>query len=205
MNFSNYADFRTKVQTLIDGDDISVSDLSANTLDLIISMGEQRLYREVRSSAMDAALSLTITANAATIPTDCLELRSVYISGEKPLEIIPYETYLTYLSGSTSEAQATYAAQVGETLVFWPAATGTLLGRYYKKFSDISSGITSNTLFSRHPDIFVYAALAESAPFIGDNKRLPIWEAKYAALVQAVNHEERRRSWNSSSLRVRVA
>ena len=56
MNFSSYADFRTKTQQGIDGDDISQSDLSVQVLDLIIGAGEQRVYRDLRSSTQDTAL-----------------------------------------------------------------------------------------------------------------------------------------------------
>ncbi len=203
MQFSNYADFRTQVHKLIDGDDVSQSDLSADTLDLIISMGEQRLYREVRSSAQDASLSLTITANAATLPSDLLELRNVYIAGYAPIEIVPYETFLQYAT-TGAQGVAIYAAQIGDTLQFAPSTTGTLSGRYYRKFPDISAGLTSNTFFARHPDAFLYAALSEAAPFISD-ARLQVWEAKYVNVRNWLNNEEKRRVYNASRLSVKPA
>ena len=203
MQFANYAEFRTQVQRLIDGDDVSQSDFSATTLDLIISMGEQRLYREVRSSAQDAALSLVLSSNAATLPSDLLELRSVYFSGYGAIDIVPYETLID--AQSTGRVGIAHmAAQVGDTLVFFPSTSGTLTGRYYKKFPDIADGITSNTLFARHPDLFLYAALSESAPFISDN-RLQVWEGKYRAVRDYVNNEEKRRVYSASKLTTRVA
>lgn len=202
MQFANYAEFRTKVQTLIDGDDISQSDLSVDTLDLIIGMGERRIYREVRSSAMDAALSLSVTSNVATLPTDLVQLRSIYFSGNTPVEIVSYEELINGLSYGRS-GDALYAAQVGDTLVFHPqVASGTLIGRYYKAFADISTAL--NAFFNRHPDLFLYAALSEAAPFIGDN-RLQVWEQKYQNLKNWVNNEEKTRVYSSSKLATRVA
>lgn len=205
MNFANYAEFRTRVQQLIDGDDVSVSDLSSTILDLLIDMGEQRIYREVRSSTMDTSLSVAVSSNSATLPSDLIELRSIYFTGERPLEIVTYEQMLTYQGDSPDTGIVRFAAQIADTLTFWPSASGTLLGRYYKKFSDISSGITSNTLFARHPDLFIYAALSESAPFIGENERLPLWEEKYQERRAAANRDELVRVYGSSSLTTRVA
>lgn len=204
MNFSTYADFRTKVHQLIDGDDISQSDLSAEVLDLIVDMGEQRLYREVRSSAQDAAFSVAVSSNSVTLPSDLLQLRSVYFSGNVPVEVVPLERLYAYQT-DTGGGDAVFAAHVGDTLVFWPSqSSGTLIGRYYKKFSDISAGITSNTLFARHPDLFLYAALSEAAPFISDD-RLQAWEAKYRSVRDFLNNEEKRRVWSAGKVQTRVA
>lgn len=44
MNFTTYADFRTAVLKMIDGDDTNAGALSQSTLDLLIGMGEQAVY-----------------------------------------------------------------------------------------------------------------------------------------------------------------
>lgn len=206
MNFANYSEFRTRVQQLIDGDDVSVSDLSGDILDLMIASAEQRIYREIRSSTMDTALSLTVTANVATLPADLVQLRSIYFTGYSPISLITYEQYLTKTATeSTSGGTVKYAAQQGDTLVFWPAASGSLSGRYYKKFADIGDGITSNTLFARHPDLFLYASLSELSGFLGDSGSLQIYEAKYQVCRAEANNDEMRLTYGGSTLQVRVA
>ena len=93
----------------------------------------------------------------------------------------------------------------GDSLIFYPVQVdGTsVVGQYYKKFPDISTAL--NAFFNRHPDLFLYASLAESAPFLGEMDRLPIWEGKYQELAKAVNEEERRRQTRGSKLVSRVA
>lgn len=206
MNFSNYADFRNKVQTMLDGDDISTSDLSVTVLDLIISAGEQRIYRELRSSTQDSALSLTITSNVATLPADFLELKGApYVSTFGVATYAPWEAVqnLIQLSPSTSHP-VRYTFQ-GDTMIFYPLqATGIVVsGRYYKRFADISTGL--NALFTRHPDVFLYASLAESGVFLGEMTRAPAWESKYQSLAMAANEQERRRITRGSKLSTRVA
>ncbi len=209
MNFATYAVFRTACQQLIDGDDVSQSDLSVPILDLIIGAGEQRLYRDMRSSTQDTAFSLTTTSNLVTLPADFLELRGApYIANKVVATYAPWEAVQNQIqlqgSSSTTSNPIRYTFQ-SDKLLFFPAQTdGTsVTGQYYKRFADISGAL--NALFTRHPDVFLYAALSESAPYVGETSRLTIWEGKYKELVQAANEQERRRVTRGSKLQARVA
>lgn len=205
MNFSSYADFRNRVQSLLDGDDISQSDLSVPVLDTLIGVGEIRVYRDVRSSAQDAALSIVSTNNSAPLPADYLELKGApYTVKFKTATYQPWEVVQNYIqTGCTLSGQVTYYTFEGDNLIFYPPQTGTITGRYYKRFADISTGL--NALFNRHPDLFIYAALSESGPFLGESARLPIWQGKYTELAESANEQERRRVTRGSKLATRVA
>lgn len=208
MNFTSYSDFRSNFQILLEGDDISTSDLSGDVLDLIIGAGERRIYREVKSSAQDTALSLTTTNNAAALPADFIELRgSPWVGTKCVATYAPWEQVTNLVNTATSSVSRSpiYYSFQSDTIFFYPTqGDGTVItGQYYKKFADISTGL--NALFTRHSDLFIYAALSESAPFLGEMTRLPIWEQKYISLADAVNEEERRRVTRGSKLRTRVA
>ena len=97
-----------------------------------------------------------------------------------------------------------YSFQSDQMLFYPLQPDGTVvIGTYYKRFADISTGL--NALFNRHPDVFLYASLAECAPFLGEMTRLPIWEKKYTDLIEAANEQERRRITRGSKLQTRVA
>ena len=205
MQFNSYPDFRNRVQSLLDGDDISESDLSVPILDTIIGAGEVRVYRDIRSSTQDTALSITATNNVAPLPADYLELKGApYTPKFKTAKYEPWEVVQNYIqTGCTLSGQVTFYTFEGDTMIFYPPQDGAITGRYYKRFADISTGL--NALFTRHPDLFIYAALSESAPFLGETTRLPIWQDKYSELAQAANEQERRRVTRGSKLATRVA
>lgn len=205
MQFASYVDFRNQVTTLLDGDDISQSDLSIQVLDLIIGAGEVRIYRDIRSSTQDTALSITATNNSAPLPADYLELKGAPLTPKfRASTYAPWEVVQNYIqTGCTLSGQVTYYSFEGDTMIFYPPQTGAITGRYYKRFPDLSTGL--NAFFNRHPDLFIYAALSESAPFLGELTRLPVWQQKYSELASAASEQERRRMTRGSKLSTRVA
>lgn len=209
MNFATYAAFRTAVLQLVDGDDVSQSDLSVPVLDLMIAAGERRLYRDVRSTTQDTLMSLTTTGNLAPLPSDFIEMRGApFVANKCVATYAPWEAVQNAIqlqSGNVIASNPVRYTIQGDSILFFPAqGDGTVVtGQYYKKFPDIATAL--NALFNRHPDLFTYAALAESAPFLGELTRLPIWESKYSELAKAVNEEERRRQTRGSKMATRVA
>ena len=120
MVFTDYKAFRVAVQNLIEGDDTASNTFSVNTLDLLIGLGEARVYHGdaqtggLRASTMLADLSATVTANAATLPADLLELKEVWFSGKPPLDIIPLDRLRAMeADGSATGADVRYCAQDG--------------------------------------------------------------------------------------------
>ena len=212
MQFTNYEAFRVAVQHLFEGDDTASNTFSVNTLDLIIGLGEERAYHGdgqtpgLRASTMLADLSVAVASNAADLPADLLELKEVYFSGERPLDIIPLDRLRALeADGSGTGATTRVAAQDGDTLRFWPTASGTLLGRYYAKPESLETVTWADaTTFARYPQLFLYAALYEGAVFLGMYDKMPMWEAKYRALAGGANHSERMRVYGGGPLRVRT-
>lgn len=206
MNFANYADFRSAVIRMIDGDDVSTS-LHTDTIDLLIALGESRVYHGddavsgLRTRDMEAPLSLAVTGNTATLPTDCIEIKRVQFSGEPPLEYLPPDDLLTRLENGGG-GQPRYYTLVGSTLTFYPAASGTVSGRYFARLFDIKTG--TNALFNRYPECFLFAALAEAAPFIGEDARLPMWKALWAGWMNSASRTERLQASAGSPLTART-
>ena len=195
MQFASYTDFRNAVIRMIDGDDVTASTLSLDTIDLLIGLGESRVYLGdegvpgLRSRDMEATLSVALSSNAATIPSDCLELVRVQFSGEPPLPYASDDAILRDLDAGGG-GSARYYTREGNSLVFYPTTSGTVGGRYFKRPADIKTGGLHAT-FNRYPECFLYAALAEAAPFIGEDGRLPMWKAQWAGWMNRANAIER--------------
>ena len=214
MVFADYAALRTTVQTLLEGDDISQSDLSVAVLDTLIGLGEVRIYRELHSSTQDTPFSQTTTNNQCALPSDFLEMHGApYVGTFKVAVYKPWE-YLQnciQLEAAFSDwyGQANHPvwySYQNDSMFFYPVMPDgtTVVGQYYKRFGDLAvSGL--NALFNRHPDVFIYAALAESAPVLGETARLPVWQQAYTSKLEEANEQERRRYTRGGKLATAVA
>ena len=207
--YPNYAAFRVNLLQLIDGDDVSSSSISTNALDLMVMMGEKRIYRDVRSSTQDTPLSIIVTGNSAPLPIDLLELKSVFTPLGRPATYMPYEQIQGRLQlAPTTRSKTDFYSTEGDNLIFWPSlADGSVVsGRYWKSYcSIVTEGLSGNNFFARYPELWIYAALAESGPYIGEVSRLPEWKQRYVELVEDVREFEELRMRGGSKLATRVA
>lgn len=209
MQFSNYPEFRTAVLKMIDGDDVSTT-FSIETLDLLIALGESRVYlgdderQGLRASTMQAALSGSTLSNAVALPTDCLALEIVWFDPERPLEAVS-EAEIRSKTRWNHGGDVRQYAQAGTSLIFAPdVADGQAIGgRYYQRPTDIKTG-GLNATFDRYPELFLFGALAESAPFLGEDKRIPMWKKLFAGWLDSANRTERTRAYEGSRLRQKV-
>lgn len=208
MQFSNYPEFRLAVLKMIDGDNVGTS-FSLETLDLLIALGESLIYvgdddhSPLRASSMQAALTGTTASNAVPLPSDALAIEIVWFDPAKPLEAVT-ENELRDKAQWNHGGDVRQYAQAGESLIFGPDAPDgqTIGGRYYKRPADIKLGL--NSTFNRYPELFLLAAVAESAPFLGQDARLPMWKKLYAGRLAGANRTERLRALEGSRLTQKV-
>lgn len=200
MQFADYPAFRVALQWMLEGEELTGT-FSVDSLDLMVGLAEARINRDLRASSMLADLSVVVASNRAVLPANLLELQEVYFSGERPLEIVPLERLRTlekYGGGGASR----YAAQDGDALRFFPAATGTAIGRYYAKPDALKTGGLHAT-FNRYPEVYFFGSLVEAVPFLGFDSKLGMWEAKYQQALANAMQDERMRVYGGSRLRVR--
>lgn len=199
-----YNDLQLQITRLLDGEDAVASSISTNTIAQVIALGERRIYRNLKSAFNEKAWGLTVTANAVTLPAD-FQTASIVHFGKKPLEPVSEEFLLERNTFDTSGTPRFFAV-AGGSLIFSPAvATGTALqGRYYCSLPALNaSTLPGNALFAASEDLFIYAALAESAPFFEQDQRVPMWNAKFNAILDDINTNQQRAAYSAGRIRIR--
>ena len=94
----------------------------------------------------------------------------------------------------------------GSALCRHRRSTGSTVRPRIKRFPDLAvGGLLNNPFFTRFPDLWIYAALSESGPYIGERERLPEWKERYAQIAGAANEFEKRRARSGSKLQTRIA
>ena len=117
-------------------------------------------------------------ADSISLPSDFLELREVHIeaSPDKPLAYRTpqfVEHVRDALSGdpvfySVEQQLLTFAAQAPAAMDF--------SALYFQKIPALTSAAPTNWLLTTHPDVYLYASLAQAEGFATNDERIPLWK-----------------------------
>lgn len=202
MAITTYALLKTAITSWLD---VPAATYTA-TIDDLVTIAETRIFREARTRDMEAALSDTIANGVIALPASYVALKYAYINSSpvKTLERRPAEWIYANYPTRSSEGQPKFIAREATNFIFgpYPSSAYTVKGIYYKRLAALSGSV--NALFLANPDLYLFAALAESEILIGRDARVPLWEAKYTKILLSVNGEDKTEDQSGSPLRMRV-
>jgi len=180
-------------------------DLTAIIPDLI-ALAEADINRRLRCRQMLKRVSTTLDAAREVLPGDFLEAQQLVLPGPPPRLVEQVgPSQIPDLRARHPAGTALYYALLGDALEFVPEAParGTLELTYYARLAALSDAAPSNAVLQAHPDLYLYATLAQSAPYLRDDARLTIWAGLYAATLDAIHALDRRAQWSGNSLTIR--
>ena len=198
MAFDSYSNLKAAV-----GSWLARSNLSVFVEDFI-TLAEERLSRELRIRGMETALSVTISSGVAAVPSDFRELKHARIDGTPTYPLEQKETPWIFDKYPTrsSTSRPEFIGVDGANFEFgpYPDAAYTVKGMYFAKPAVLSDSNTTNVWTTYAQDALFYAALCESAPFLGQDNRLALWESRYQAIKQGYNTEDRWKTHRGSRI-----
>ena len=195
---ASYSDYLVQITRLIDGDDVTASEVANGTLEQIVGLAERKIYRDVRSRFNEKAfLGVTVTGNLAALPAD-FEAISVIHFGKQALTP-KAEEWLRERANHSGECR--HFAAAGDALTFGPSvADNTVVqGRYFCRLPDLTAAnFATNALIAREPDLWIYAALVEALPFFaGAAAQGQLFMQKYEQIKDRVNNDSARVATNA--------
>ena len=204
MTINSYSELLVQSQLLIDGEGAPAAsgEVDQATLDAVISMAEDRVYRDLRSRYNQKALSATVTSNSIAIPTDLKAVAKIWV-GDTPL-LAETEDFVRNYNANGSSGEAKYYAQAGSAIIFAPALSdGTAIGgRYFYKLPSLKTNFV-NPVFAAYENLFLYAILVEAQGFwtIQDPQK---WASMYVEALNSIKYDEKNAIYNGSTLKVRA-
>ena len=200
MSITTWAQFQQQLTRLLDGEDVSQTTITPNTLAQIISLAERRIYRETRTRWNEKPFSsLPATNNLCVLPADFVAPNLVHF-GKSALEPATEEFVRDHL---TTSCVTRYFAFTGQEFTFGgPVADGTALqGSYYYRLPDLSATtLPTNMLFLKETDLFIFGCLAQAAPFFDQDARLQLWDGRYSSLRDELNLRHERSAISSGRI-----
>jgi len=170
----NYGDIKTHFEALLNRSDITPT-LTTNFID----QGIARIQRQLRTPLNENIVTYTITTQtpSVTVPTDFLEIISLYFGGAE-LNRIPVAKFRP-LANNPVTGNPTVFNRQQQDLQLWPQPTsGTLTLYYYGEFAPMVLNTDENALAAVASDLIIYAALTYAADYYLD-ERGQLFEDKY--------------------------
>ena len=180
MALDSFATLKTSI-----ADWLNRSDLTAVIPDYI-TLVEAELGRILKGRPMTTELGVVFdTTGRLTLPSDYVRCVSLTLETDLygwPVEFKPYQ-YVVEKQAQLVVGPPRYCAVVGDKLVIAPTPdsdtqyTGTLI--YDATLTPLSDTATTNWVLANHPDAYLFGALYQAAPYLKNDERISVWEARY--------------------------
>lgn len=168
-----------------------------------IANAEARFKREHRVRKLQDYGSFTISQDNEDLPSDLQSVDSWYHDGPDYFHRI--EVLSADVLGNLKEIYGVagaprYAAIVDGKARFAPVPDESFQTKltYFRTIEPLTDATPSNWLLEEHPDVYLYASLLESAPFLKNDERIEMWNAileqrltELDAATRRMQHPER--------------
>jgi hypothetical protein len=177
---------------------LSRDDMTAIAPDLI-ALAEAEFNRTLRTIEMEGRATATLTGEALALPTDFIGLRSISVDSTFFDQVSSQELFDI---PSTAALPRKVAIMDGQ-FFFRPAPdSGDVNIAYYQKIPALTAGSPTNWLMTKHPDLYLFAALAQAEFYNWNDDRLPLVKARAEELMQQINDETQRIRYGNRRLQM---
>lgn len=195
--------------TTIDGlinEVVSFSDaLTTLQAQTVVTLGEARIYREMKTRQMEASTTITMTSGVVSASSSMIELRNAYLDSnpQQTLQRKSPDWIRSRYPDSSASAKPQFIARDGNNFIFGPRPDSTyavVLNTYERPATAVGGTLTG--LLASAPGLLLFAALIESEPFLGRDARMQVWEQRYQTLRDAILLEDKREKFSGPPLAV---
>ena len=178
MALTTYAELKTSI-----GDWLNRSDLTSVIPDFI-SLAEAQVERTLRTRQMIVRANASFDVQYGAVPADFLEVKSLKLTStnpQTPLSFLSIDALDNEMTKHTASGRPKFFGIVGGQfrIVPTPDSNYTTELTYYAKLSKLSNSNTTNWLLTSNPDIYLYGALLQAAPYLQDDARIQTWATLY--------------------------
>lgn len=202
MSIDTYTELTAAIADWLNREDLTA------VIPSFISLAEADINRNLRDWRMEKRSDASLDAQYSTLPTDWLETIRLNLSGgTSRLELVS-DGALADLRAERSDAagKPTHYAHTAGGLELFPTPDAAYDAElvYFAKVPALSATATTNWLLSAAPDVYLYGALTQSAPYLKDDQRAPLWAGLYQNAITSLNTASERSRYSGAGLRLRI-
>lgn len=200
MSITNYSELQTAIINWSHRADL------ASIIPDFITLSEAKFNRNLRTRDMEAAATITPSSGNAALPNDYLELRRLYLDTDANIELeylTPEAFYVRYPVNPLNDADSRFfTIESGNIVLSAQSAASDLKVLYYQKIPALTVSNTTNWLLTSHPDLYLYASMAELADYTKKPDEVQKWNAKAQAVIDSLIKSDLSGKYSGSAMRV---
>ena len=202
MSITTYAELQSSIADWLLRDDLT------SVIPTFISLAEAKFNRRIRDYRMVKRATAQVDTAYFAIPSDWQENIRFQLN-TSPITTLEYVTPDQAAEEKrlyNSSGRPAFFTMIGDEFQIVPAPDSTYDAEltYYAKIPALSGSNTSNWLLTKAPDIYLYGALMEAAPYLDDDARIQVWGGLLEQSMNALQIESDRAKTGSSSIRMRA-
>jgi hypothetical protein len=204
-----YSNLTSLLQVYLERTDSTLVD----QIPVFILLAQVRISREVKQLGTREVVNATFSGNTAVIqkPNDWRETITINYgtgtSSNTRTTLLPrgYEYCRSFWPDPTqASSQVKYYSDYNYN--YWlvaptPDSSYPFEVMYYSTLKPIDDTTQTNWLTQYAPDLLLYACLLETAPFLKDDERIPVWQQMYDRALASLNGEAKERIEDGASSR----
>lgn len=169
-----------------------------------INYGADGMYPStpLRIPSMMTQATGSVVNSAIAFPTRFLEPIRVAVSSGGTTWSLLYVAPERFSEQSTSTGVPSVYTYLNNSIQTAGSGAASYTLDYYQAFASLSLDADTNWLMTNAPSIYLYAALIEAGPFLGDASILQTWAGMLNASIAAVNRATKYQGGGSLATRV---
>ena len=199
MAITNYSELKTSIANFLARDDLTTQ------IPDFISLAESRMSREMNARSQEKRATATLTGGDAfvSLPTDLRSIRLVKLN-TSPKEVLEYYTpaKLDELYASNAQGKPRAYTIIGGDK-FAPEPDRHTARLFTWKAWNLSDSNGTNEILTRHPDAYLYGALAAASVYLMDDQKTTVYEQLFTRAIDEVKREEERSKQAGSALQMK--
>lgn len=185
MSITTYAELKSSIGDFLNRDDLT------SVIPTFISLAEARIARDLSHWKQEKRVTTDVDGRYENLPTDWISIIQVQYTDGGVISSASSSEMAAYRAQSNTAAKPSYWRLTANEMEFYPIPDETynITMLYKARIPALSDADPDNWLLTYAPDIMLYAALMQSAPYLADDARVSIWGSLYQSGVEALNRE----------------
>jgi len=202
MAITTYAELKTAIGDWLNRDDLD------SVIPNFISLAEAQFNRSIRHRKMVTRSDATLDTPYFAVPSDWLQTIRFQLNTNPvtPLLFVTPEQALEESMVYSAGQQPLFYTTIGQQFQVVPTPDTSYDAEllYYAKIPALSDSATTNWLLTESPDLYLYGALIQSAPYLKEDERINVWAGLYQRLFDDMMLADERARIGSSKLKTRI-